>query len=181
MTPEQFAELLHAVSTDSTWKIVLGAILALAGGFLAKIWDEWRTNQNRRRIVFSFARDILDSYATAFSELVEFQGQTGMVWVNVIDRMLEEYPTFSRNREHLVMIEPAQLRRDIQSTILKVHGTANFLKAAVLDEITKRNANASETEQNASKDLTHHRLQQLRDQIDRARDLQQRLSRRNPH
>ena len=84
MTPEQFAQLLHAASNDSVWKILLGAILALAGGFLAKLWDEWRTARNRRRAVFSFVLDVFDSYIAIFSELVEFQGQTGTIWINII-------------------------------------------------------------------------------------------------
>ena len=49
MTPEQFSQLLQAISHDSIWKIVLGAVLALTGGFLAKLWDEWRARRLRHR------------------------------------------------------------------------------------------------------------------------------------
>jgi hypothetical protein len=58
--------------------------------------------------------------------------------------MAEEYAAFSGNTS----------RREIQSTIPKVHTTANLLKGAIVDE-------------------------QLRHQIDQARDLPQRLGTRN--
>jgi hypothetical protein len=112
MTPEQFAEVLRATNTDSLWKIILGGALALVGGFLAKLWDEYRTTAVRRRNVFAFIGDLLDSYTATFSELVELQGQTGTIWLVVVQRMLEEAPTFARNREHLIVIRDTQLRRD---------------------------------------------------------------------
>jgi hypothetical protein len=89
--------------------------------------------------------------------------------------MTEEYSAFSRNREHLILIDDASLRRDIQSTILKVHGTAALLRAAVVDEQTKQNAHAPQTELEAAARMTRHRFDQLRHQIDQARDLRQRL------
>src|SRR5437016_5899439 len=104
MTPEQLDAIIQAINSDSVRKILLGAVLALAGGFFAKIWDEWRTERKKRHAVFSFAIDVLDSYVTTFSELVELQGQTGTIWINIIERMLEEYPVFARNREHLIVI-----------------------------------------------------------------------------
>jgi hypothetical protein len=178
MSPEQFAALLQAVTSDTTWKIVLGGALALIGGFLAKVWDEWRAIRTRRRAVLSFAADLLESYASTFSELVEFQGQTGTIWIVILDRMLEEAPVFARNREHLILVKDTQLRRDIQAVILKVHSTANLLKAAVADEIAKRAANAPAADTDAATKMTRHRFDQLRDRIDQARDLRQRLANR---
>jgi len=54
------------------------------------------------------------------------------------------------------------------------------LRAAVLDEIAKGNEKAAETELQAAAKMTRHRFEQLRDQIDRARDLRQRLGTQNP-
>lgn len=179
MTPEQLAQVLKTVSIDSTWKIVLGAILALAGGFLAKIYDEYRNRAIRRRTVFDFVGDLLDSYTATFSELVELQGQTGTIWLVVVQRMLEEAPTFARNREHLIVIRDTQLRRDIQSTVLKVHSTAQLLVAAINDEIKKQAEKAPQPDIDAAERLKRHRFDQLRDQIDRVRDLQTRLAGRH--
>jgi reverse gyrase len=180
MSPEQFAQLLQAISNDSIWKIVLGAVLAVAGGFLAKLWDEWRARLIRRNAVYTFGIDVLDSYSATFSELVEYQGQTGTIWLAILERITEEYSAFSRNREHLILINDTTLRRDIQSTILKVHGTANLLKVSVVDEQTKQNAHAPQAELEAAARMTRHRFDQLRHQIDQARDLRQRLASGHP-
>ena len=180
MSPEQFAQLLQAISNDSIWKIVLGAVLAVAGGFLAKLWDEWRARLIRRNAVYTFGIDVLDSYSATFSELVEYQGQTGTIWLAILERITEEYSAFSRNREHLILINDTTLHRDIQSTILKVHGTANLLKVSVVDEQTKQNAHAPQAELEAAARMTRHRFDQLRHQIDQARDLRQRLASGHP-
>ena len=178
MSPEQFTALLQAVNHDSTWKILLGAVLALAGGFIAKIYEEWRNIRTRRRAVLSFVADLIDSYTATFSELVEFQGQTGTIWIVILDRMLEEAPVFARNREHLILVKDDQLRRDIQAVILKVHATANLLKAAVVDEMAKRAPNIPVADLDAATKMSRHRFDQLRDRIDQARDLRQRLANR---
>jgi hypothetical protein len=162
------------------WKILLGAALALVGGFLAKIWDEWRAKHLRRRNVFAFMADLLDSYTSTFSELVELQGQTGTIWIVILDRMLEEAPVFARNREHLILVRDTQLRRDMQSTVLKVHSTATLLKAALADEMAKQRENAAQAEQETAKNLTRHRFDQLRHQIDQVRDLRSQLAQRRP-
>ncbi len=122
----------------------------------------------------------LDSYSATFSELVEYQGQTGTIWLAILERITEEYSAFSRNREHLILINDTTLRRDIQSTILKVHGTANLLKVSVVDEQTKQNAHAPQAELEAAARMTRHRFDQLRHQIDQARDLRQRLASGHP-
>jgi hypothetical protein len=185
MTPEQFSELLRAASGQSVWHIIIGAVLALAGGFLATVWQEWRNQRARRRTVTVFACDVLDSMTGIFGELVDYQGQTGIVWISILDRLLEEYPTFQRNREHLISFADPRIRRELQTIVFKVNYTANLLKGAVLEAEKVRAAPAAtapDVGAQAAPDpavlMVRHRLEQLRAHIDQARDLRQRLARR---
>jgi hypothetical protein len=63
----------------------------------------------------------------------------------------------------LILVGDTQLRRDLQSTVLKAYSTATLLKGA-LGEMAKGTSNAPQADRDAAAKMTRDRFEQLRDQ-----------------
>lgn len=116
---------------DAAWigfsGVILGAVIGL---YAAKKSPEWLRESNRlqlRENIRSFVIDQLESYIRIIDDTKNARGQTGVILIAHLNRIVAEYQALDRNREHLMHVGDADLRHDFRGLLSDIYSTASLL------------------------------------------------------
>ena len=108
---------------NTLWAVVLGAILATIGGFVATVMERTLDRRERRRNAAVFFGELLSSLAI----LIRFADDTkkigepyGPITLRMLRSARSELDIYDRNRETLVDISDADLRARIQTLVIRL-------------------------------------------------------------
>tara|TARA_R110002124_G_scaffold57243_1_gene160560 strand:- start:93 stop:665 length:573 start_codon:yes stop_codon:yes gene_type:complete len=110
-------------SFDTVTAVILGAVLATLGGFVATQLERWTIRRERR----VNAAEIFDELLSSVSLIVEFTREThgrgdpyGPFTIRLLHSIDRELAVYDRNRERLFDISKAELRFRIQNAMTKL-------------------------------------------------------------
>ena len=106
---------------DTLLAVILGAILATGGSFLAEVLQDRRGRKHKERDTARFIGEIL----TSIDQLIDLACQSqavgdpwGPVTIRLFDSALREAAVYERNRERLFDIRDMELRMRIHAHVL---------------------------------------------------------------
>ena len=108
---------------NTLWAVVLGAILATIGGFVATVMERTLDRRERRRNAAVFFGELLSSLAI----IIRFADETkkigepyGPVTMRMLRSARNELDLYDRNRETLFDLRDADLRARIQTLLIRI-------------------------------------------------------------
>lgn len=120
LKPEDFDFLSHG---DTVWAVVLGAMLATLGGFVATHLERAVVRRERQRDLALFFGEVLSTLAV----IVEMAGETrsrgepyGAVTMRILRTARREVDVYERNRERLFDLHDGALRTRIHALVARL-------------------------------------------------------------
>ncbi|HWD49686.1 MAG TPA: hypothetical protein VG309_07145 [Rhizomicrobium sp.] len=119
-----FGEIFDASSNQSAvWAVVLGALLATAGGFAATQLERHFEHKRRERNAALFFGELLTTLQIilAFSKDTHGRGDPfGPITTRMLRSARKEIEIYDRNREALLDLRDADLRARIQTLVIRL-------------------------------------------------------------
>ena len=119
-----FDEIFDSASNHSAvWAVVLGALLATAGGFAATQLERYFEHKRRERNAALFFGELLTTLQIilAFSKDTHGRGDPfGPITTRMLRSARKEIEIYDRNREALLDLRDADLRARIQTLVIRL-------------------------------------------------------------
>ncbi|HVW11190.1 MAG TPA: hypothetical protein VHC90_21545 [Bryobacteraceae bacterium] len=117
-------EIFDAASSQSAvWAVVLGAVLATAGGFVATQMERFVEHRRRERNAALFFGELLTTMQIIFRHVHDTHGRGdpfGPITIRMLKSVRKEIDIYDRNRESLFDLRHADLRARIQTLIIRI-------------------------------------------------------------
>ena len=170
---EWVAEVL---TSEFFWGIVFGLILSVFGTFVSA----WLNNFQRRKTVAVFCQDLIGSISDLIQKLEENRERNQLIdheFLNTIDLEIQVY---SRNREHLVVLDNTQLQRDVWNYFTRVSVLLAQIQWHLAQSFEFRSQSQllgddAEVRSNQHLNEAHNRCDRLREMKDQRIELDSRL------
>ena len=127
----------RVLTSEFFWGIVIGLLLAIVVA-AATIWLDSR---RRRWTVAAFCQDLVGSVCDLINNLEDNRDRNRVIDLEFIETIAVEIGVYGRNREHLVVLADAKLRKDVREFFTRV--------AALLAQIRWRLGQFNEANQRA--------------------------------
>lgn len=163
MTSDTFGFL---ADQSTLWAVVLGAILATIGGFVATALERTLDKRERERNAALFFGEILSSLAIIlrFADDTKKIGEPyGPVTMRMLRSARSELDIYDRNRENIFDLRDADLRARIQTLLIRLSMPLDGVIEAAME------LNALQAELKAQKDPVERRELEERLKTDEAR------------
>ena len=108
---------------STLWAVVLGALLATIGGFVATALERWLDRRERERNAALFFGEVLVTLQTilGFAENTKKVGDPyGPITMRMLQSLRREIDIYDRNRESLFALRDAELRARIQTLVIRM-------------------------------------------------------------
>jgi hypothetical protein len=169
------------LESEFVWGIVLGLLLAI---FVA-IVTTWLNNLQRRRTVAAFCQDLIGSVCDLIQNLEDNRDRNRRIDHEFLETIAAEITVYGRNREHLVFISDALLRKDVRAFFTRVAALlaqiqgrlGQFYEANRIAQSENDPARKGQLEQIANSHLieAHRACDRLREQQTNRENLNQRF------
>ncbi|MGN6514819.1 MAG: hypothetical protein ACTHLR_03150 [Rhizomicrobium sp.] len=117
-------EIFDAASNQSAlWAVVLGAVLATMGGFVATQMERFVEHRRRERNAALFFGELLTTMQIIFHFVHDTHGRGdpfGPITIRMLKSVRKEIDIYDRNRESLFDLRHANLRARIQTLIIRI-------------------------------------------------------------
>jgi hypothetical protein len=117
-------EIFDAASAGGTvWAVVLGAVLATAGGFAATQMERYVEHRRRERNAALFFGELLTTLQIILYHAHNTHGRGdpfGAITIRMLKSACKEIDIYDRNRETLFDLRHGELRARIQNLIIRI-------------------------------------------------------------
>jgi len=110
-----FTKILAA---EFVWGVVLGSLLTIAGAFMV----HYLSDRNRKASAVELLRDLIRSLTDLIQTLIDCRDRDERVGPEFLDSINAEIAVYNRNRESLVLLRDAGLRKDIREYFARMAG-----------------------------------------------------------
>jgi len=95
------------------WLIILGSILAIAGGFTGDLFRAWLMQKKGKRWIKIQLKDTTNYSKEVIKRIIEFYNASNTVYVNHVMELTNIRTTYERTKDSLPLIKNEDLRKDI--------------------------------------------------------------------
>lgn len=133
---------------NETWLVVLGAILAIAGGVANSEFSSWRQRRRERKNYITAVSDDLNEIIEVIRNMKEVWEKTNELIPTYLYELESCMGPYKDNRKDLYLIKNSQLRSDIITFYRDMKGAidANIKKAGSLSESDEAQTEQKEIE-----------------------------------
>lgn len=85
--------------------IILGSILAFAGGVAGFFIQWWWTRRNQKRIVYELLKELLKVFIRTSLKIAETYEMSGILWSDLLNQVINDLAIYERNKEYTILIE----------------------------------------------------------------------------
>ena len=108
------------VTDITTDQLVLGIVIGLFLSVVVAIITNWLDMRRKRRIVAALCQDLIWNVCDLIKNLEDNRDRTRVIDHEFLNTIAAEIDVYARNREHLVLVDDADLRKDIREFFNRV-------------------------------------------------------------
>ena len=169
--------VIDVLTSEFVWGIFIGLFLAVVVAGATILLD----NRRHRRRVAAFCQDSIESVCDLIQNLEDNRNRNRVIDHEFLEIIAAEIVVFGRNREHLVLLEDKQLRKDIRDFFTRVAALVTQVQSSLRlfsHDIAMAQSAAPPPPTSATGHLqdAHNVCDRLRDLINRQPNLDSRLA-----
>ena len=124
---------------NSLLSMILGAVLAVIGGFLGIMFQSYWLFRMKDRISRSFLEDLLRSFVSNFDQMDQLKKRVNYVPLDFLNQIERDFNFFERNREEILYIKNEALRKTVYEFFSTLSQSISILKFSIGQEVVTVN------------------------------------------